>query len=72
MTVANPAQAGSLTLYAADETCPPTSSISFNSGQTRANNVLLKLSADGTGSFYVISHSAGAVDFILDVNGYFK
>jgi hypothetical protein len=63
---------GSLTLFPGNEFAPGTNSISFGAGQTRACNLLLTLSSDGTASFTAISHSNGAVDFILDMNGYFK
>ncbi|HVT58406.1 MAG TPA: hypothetical protein VHR45_08395 [Thermoanaerobaculia bacterium] len=72
VTVTQPAGAGSLTLFAADQPAPPTSVISFDSGQTRANIAVLALSGDGTGSVTAVDAAAGAVHFILDVNGYFQ
>ena len=63
---------GSITLFPGNEFAPGTNSISFGAGQTRACNVLLTLASDGTASFTAITLSAGAVDLILDVNGYFK
>jgi hypothetical protein len=50
---------------------PLATSIAFGAGQTRANNDVLSLAADGTG-FKVRNGSAGAVHFILDVNGWFE
>jgi hypothetical protein len=72
ITVTGPTQPGYLTLYASNGTQPLTSSINFMPGQTRANNVVLVLSSDGTGSIKVFAASLGTVDFILDVNGYFQ
>ncbi len=72
LTVTGAAAAGGLVLYPADlASAPPSSSISFGAGQTRANNDLLLLAPDGTG-FKVLNRSAGAVHFILDVNGWFE
>jgi hypothetical protein len=64
--------AGHLTLYPADAASrPPTSSINFVAGRTRANNAILLLAADGTG-IKVFNGSAGSVDLILDANGWFE
>jgi hypothetical protein len=72
ITVTGSTQPGYLTLYPSDGTQPLTTSIHFMPGQTRANNVVLLLSADGTGSIKVDTGSLGTVDLILDVNGYFR
>jgi hypothetical protein len=47
---------------------PDTSVINFGPGQTRANNLVLRLDADG--KFKVTNDSSGTVHLILDVNGY--
>ncbi len=64
--------AGQLVIYAGDGTLPATSTINFGVGQTRANNAMLQLALDGTGSVKVHNGSAGGVDLVLDVNGYFE
>jgi hypothetical protein len=46
--------------------------MSFNAARARANNAHVLLATDGTGSFKVQNNSAGTVQFILDVNGYYK
>lgn len=72
VTVVPGAGAGQLALYAGDGTRPETSTISFAAGQTRANNAVLPLAADGSGSIKVNNTSSAPVQFILDVNGYFE
>jgi hypothetical protein len=72
ITVVGPAAPGNLMLYRGDGVLPGTSTISFSPGKTRANNVLLQLALDGTGSVKVHNGSAGSVDLVIDVNGYFQ
>ena len=70
VTVTQPSAAGFLTLYPGGQPTPPTSSINFSQGQTRANNAVLPL-GDGTGILQIYS-AGGSVHVILDVNGYFQ
>jgi hypothetical protein len=71
VTVVIPAAAGDLLVYPNGLSSPPTAStISFRAGRTRANNAIVYLASDG--SFLVKNNAAGALDLILDVNGYFK
>jgi hypothetical protein len=64
---------GHLTLFAGDALAPPlASSINFAPGQTRANNAVVPLATDGTGTIKVTNGSAEAVHFVLDVSGYFQ
>ena len=72
VTVTQPAAAGYLSVYAADQQPGGTSAISFAAGQTVANNAVLRLSGDGAGAIAVLAGSPGNVHFILDVNGYFQ
>jgi parallel beta-helix repeat protein len=72
VTVATAGAAGMLVLFAGNDPIPGTSTISFSSGRTRANNALLRLATDGTGSFSVQNGAAGPVPLIVDVNGYFQ
>jgi len=62
---------GSVVLYPGDVALPPTSSVSFAAGQTRANNSIMGLSRDGLGTITALSASS-QVHLILDVNGYFE
>ena len=72
VTVAKASAGGFLALDAGDRATPGTTSINFAAGQTRANNSVVRLSADGAGTIGVFNGSAGPVDFILDVNGFFE
>ena len=72
LTVTQETAPGYLTIYPADETQPLTSNINFKVGPSRANNAILDLSSDGTGSVNVFNGSGGTVHVILDVNGYFQ
>jgi hypothetical protein len=73
VTVTEGTAAGDLRLYPGDLATPQlTSNINYVPGQTRANNAVLSLGQDGLASLKVRCDSAGTVEFILDVNGYFK
>ncbi|HVO49791.1 MAG TPA: IPT/TIG domain-containing protein [Thermoanaerobaculia bacterium] len=72
LTVTQAAAAGSLTVYPGDGAPTGTTSTSFASGATRANNAMLALATNGAGSIGVENDAAGTVHFILDVNGYFQ
>ena len=72
LTVTQQTAAGSLTVYPGNGSPAGTTSISFVAGRTRANNAILYLATDGTGSIGVENDSAATVHFILDVNGYFQ
>lgn len=63
---------GALAIYRGDGALSGTSSISFNAGKTRANNAILQLALDGSGTVKVNNSAAGAVHIVLDVNGYFQ
>ncbi len=75
LTVVGPRAAGSLTVYAGDAVQPPTATIDFNPGQIRANNAVVQLAGDGSGTVAVYFAADGpgtaAVDLVVDVNGYF-
>ena len=72
VTVTQPASAGYLPITAADQQAGGTSMINFAAGQTIANNAILRLSGEGSGSIAVQASTLGTVHFILDVNGYFQ
>jgi hypothetical protein len=68
-----PVAAGHLAVCPGDAASAPlVSTINFSPGQNRANNAVLRLAVDGTGTIKVKNASAGTVDFVLDVNGYFQ
>ena len=72
VTVTNVTAGGYLTLTGGGQAVPLTSTINFSAGQTRANNAIVGLATDGSGTYLVRNGSAGTLDFILDVNGYFR
>jgi PKD domain-containing protein len=77
LTIVGPQVAGYLTVYAGDSVLPFTPTINFNAGQVRANNAVVELAGDGTGTVTVYYGAVGpgaltaTVDLILDVNGFF-
>jgi len=70
VTVAEPSTSGFLTLFPSDIPKPVTSTISFSTGKTRANNGLLGLSL--VGDLTVFNASTSPAQTIVDVAGYFK
>ena len=66
-----PGASGLVRVYPGDITEPATLTIAFGAGQTRAGNGLFLLATNGTGTLAVHNVSAGPVDFVFDVNGYF-
>jgi hypothetical protein len=73
ITVTNPAASGHLTLDRGDAaSLPQVGTIYFSAHQTRANNALVSLAEDGSGTIKVLDASSGTVDLIVDVNGYFR
>lgn len=74
VTVLEPSNRGRLTLHPGDLAAPLTSTINFAAGETRANNALLALALDGTGTLSLTPFvtGGGTVQAILDVTGYFE
>ena len=72
LTVTNAAAPGDLRVYPTDIGIPETWTISFGAGRTRANNAMLTLATDGSGTIGVKNDAPGTVHVIVDVNGYFK
>jgi len=68
VTVVSPPGAGWLAFYPPDSSWPGNSTLNYRAGQTRANNTLMQLASNG----FVVLNSGPQVDFIVDVNGYFK
>jgi len=61
---------GYVTLFPADQSLPTTTTISFQTGQTRANSAVLGLSSNGRLAARA-TLTGGSVHLILDVSGYF-
>jgi Metallo-peptidase family M12/IPT/TIG domain len=64
--------AGFVSLYPGNALPLGTSNLNFGAGQTRANNSVLMLATDGTGTVGVLNSSSTATNFLIDVNGYFQ
>jgi hypothetical protein len=70
MAVVSPTAAGHLTLGPAGTPLPGTSTVNYTAGQTRGNNAVVSLGADG--AFVVYTHQPhGTTHFVVDVTGYF-
>ena len=71
ITVTQPTSSGHLRFYPGGGVLPPSSTINYSSGQTRANNAILTL---GTAGDFVIhsGQATGTVQVIVDINGYFQ
>ncbi|MBK9965893.1 MAG: hypothetical protein IPP07_13705 [Holophagales bacterium] len=73
VTVTGQSASGELVAYRADlPSASNVTTIAFPAGRTRANNGLLELAWDGSGTFKVRNSSLGTAHFILDVNGLFR
>jgi N-acetylneuraminic acid mutarotase len=73
LTAVQPVAGGHLTLYRGDlPAAPPSSSLNFSPGRTRANSAVISLAGDGTGTVTLQNASAGSVHVVLDVTGYFE
>jgi len=72
LTVTAATAPGNVRLFPADVTAPLVSTINFTAGLTRANNAIVGAAADGSVGIKVKNASAGTVELILDVNGYFE
>lgn len=72
LTVTGTTTAGFLALYPGDALPFGTSAINFHAGDTRANDGMLLLATDGTGTFAIKNGAAGALQVIVDVDGYFQ
>lgn len=70
VTVTQPTSPGHLTVFPGGNP-PLASTINFFPGQTRANNAIVPLGANGTISV-LDGQPSGGTHFILDVNGYFQ
>jgi len=72
LTVTGGTAPGLLRLYPGDQALPATSNINYALGETVTNNAVMSLSRDGLGTLKVRCESAGTVQFILDISGYFQ
>jgi hypothetical protein len=71
VTVTNPTAGGSLYVGPVALTAPTTSSISFKTAETRANNLTIGLGVGGKLSATYVASSGKTTDLVFDVTGYF-
>jgi hypothetical protein len=72
LTVTGTSSAGYLALYPGNAIPFGTSAISFKAGETRANDAMVLLATDGTGTLGIKNAGTGALHVIVDVDGYFQ
>ena len=74
VTVTQPTGSGHLVFHAGGQPPGLTSTINFGAGQTRANNAILTLAANGDGTLAVTPAVSGngTVHVIVDVSGFFE
>ena len=71
MTVILPSNGGHVRLYPGDTLLPTASAINFAAGTVRANNIMIKLADNDTGTIRAFL-PVGTADFLFDVTGYFR
>ncbi len=71
VTVTNPTGPGHLS-FSTTGCPPPTSTLNFSAGQTRANDASLSLDDSGRLTVWPAVAGGGSVDVILDVTGYWQ
>ena len=73
VTVTNAGGDGTLVLYPSDLVAAPNVlTLAFRAAQTRANNAVVGLASDGSGSFKITSSAAASLDVVVDFNGWFE
>ncbi|MES2210136.1 MAG: hypothetical protein V4515_08125, partial [Chloroflexota bacterium] len=71
LTITSATRAGYVTLTPTRDANPPTSTINFPAGDTRANGITVPLGPDGSLAA-VFKASSGSVQIIFDVTGYVR
>lgn len=72
LTVVSQTSAGYLTLSPVPDATPGTSTLNFPAGDTRGNNVTVRLSAAGGLSAVFVGTSGAMTHVVFDVTGYFR
>jgi Tol biopolymer transport system component len=74
ITVTQPTGAGYVALHPGDTGAPGTSTLNVSAGQTRANNTIVSLALDGTGSLAITPWvmGNGTLHVVVDISGWFE
>ncbi len=72
ITVLNPTAQGNLQIFPGNAMPLGTSTLNFPVGNNLANNAILLLATDGTGTLGVKNSSSGVTGLLMDVVGYFQ
>ena len=72
VTAVTPGGAGTLTVYAAGIAPPPTTTVAFDAGRTRAASTVVALGVGGQLSVDSALPAGATVHLVLDVAGYFR
>lgn len=72
LTAIDPPGQGALSVFPGNAIYLGTGDVSFRANVSRANNALVLLATDATGTIKVRNLAAFPVHFVLDVNGYFR
>lgn len=72
VTVIGGTASGNVRLYPGRSPLTKTSTLNFAAGVTQANNSIMALAADGSGTLNVFLGSSATAHLIVDVNGYFQ
>lgn len=71
VTITQGTSSGAVSVYPADLSFAPGTSLPFSAGRTRATATIIKVSDDPPGRIAIHNRSAGFVQVIIDINGYF-
>jgi hypothetical protein len=72
LTITDSEGTGEVRIVPGDHAPSAASTISVRPARARANNAILYLATDGSGSVFVRNDTGGRFQLILDVNGYFQ
>ena len=71
VTVLSPTMLGTLSVYPGNAFPLGTSVLNFPAGKVLANNAILLLATDGSGTIGILNGSSGTTDVAVDVTGYY-
>jgi hypothetical protein len=71
VTVTGPTSLGYVTVFPGNAFPLGTSVLNFTAGKVVANNAVVLLATDGTGTIRILNGSSGTTDVVVDVTGYY-